>query len=211
MWSLMDEQKELRGMLSARTPLRKSIETFLDLLEASLRAKLQLRFSFAGPWRDLRTLSQHWKRILVPTAAVFDMGASEAIHGAIPRELVLDRPSPVIFMRAQKNEVEKQGMKKTHIRDGAAMCEVLSFLEDRFLAGDHFTELSPSREVDRRRKIQDLNEGVSFRTIVAFGPHSAIPHYSSSNRTNVEITEFSTVLIDSGGQYQDGTTDVSRV
>uniref|UniRef100_A0A8D8AK84 Xaa-Pro aminopeptidase 2 n=1 Tax=Culex pipiens TaxID=7175 RepID=A0A8D8AK84_CULPI len=161
-------------------------------------------------WRDLRTLSQHWKRILVPTAAVFDMGASEAIHGAIPRELVLDRPSPVIFMRAQKNEIEKQGMKKAHIRDGAAMCEVLSFLEDRFLAGDHFTELSLSREVDRRRKIQDLNEGVSFRTIVAFGPHSAIPHYSSSNRTNVEITEFSTVLIDSGGQYQDGTTDVSR-
>lgn len=82
-------------------------------------------------WRDIRTLSQHWKRILVPTATVFDMGASEAIHGAIPRELVLDRPSPVIFMRAQKNEVEKQGMKKAHIRDGAAMCEVLSFLEDR--------------------------------------------------------------------------------
>lgn len=107
-------------------------------------------------WRDLRTLSQHWKRILVPTAAVFDMGASEAVHGAIPRELVLDRPSPVIFMRAQKNEVEKQGMKKAHIRDGAAMCEVLSFLEDRvsrLKSTDTDLKPKPKPVVPRRRSL----------------------------------------------------------
>lgn len=160
--------------------------------------------------RDLRTLSQHWKRILVPSAVVFDMGASEAIHSVLPRELVLDRPSPIIFLRAQKNEVEQQGMIKAHIRDGAAMCEVLSYLEERFIAGDHFTELSLAREIDRSRKIQDLSEGPSFKTIVAFGSHSAIPHYTPSNRTDFEITEHGTLLIDSGGQYQDGTTDVSR-
>ncbi|KXJ79015.1 hypothetical protein RP20_CCG001990 [Aedes albopictus] len=160
--------------------------------------------------RDLRTLSQHWKRVLVPSAVVFDMGASEAIHSVLPREQVLDRPSPIIFLRAQKNEVEQQGMIKAHIRDGAAMCEVLSYLEERFIAGDHFTELSLAREVDRSRKIQDLSEGPSFKTIVAFGAHSAIPHYTPSNRTDFEITEYGTLLIDSGGQYQDGTTDVSR-
>lgn len=82
----------------------------------------------------MRTLSQHWKRILVPSAVVFDMGASEAIHSVIPRDLILDRPSPIIFLRAQKNEIEKQGMKKAHIRDGVAMCEVLSYLEERVIS-----------------------------------------------------------------------------
>ncbi|XP_055615430.1 xaa-Pro aminopeptidase 2 isoform X2 [Toxorhynchites rutilus septentrionalis] len=160
--------------------------------------------------RDLQTLSQHWKRILVPSAVVFDLGASEAIHSALPRGLVLDKPSPIIFLRAQKNEIEKEGMKKAHIRDGVAMCEVLSFLESRFLAGDTFTELLLAREIDRSRKIQNLSEGTSFETIVAFGSHSAIPHYTPSNLTDFEITEHNTLLIDSGGQYQDGTTDVSR-
>ncbi|XP_053682697.1 xaa-Pro aminopeptidase ApepP [Sabethes cyaneus] len=161
-------------------------------------------------WRDLRTLSQHWKRVLVPSADVFEMGASEAIYSAIPRELILNKPSPIILLRAQKNEIERQGMLRAHIRDSAAMCEALSYLEKRFLAGDDFTERSLAREIDRRRKIQDLSEGASFRTVVAFGPNGGDPHYTISNHSNQEINEDSTIIIDSGGQYHDGTTDVAR-
>ncbi|XP_058467362.1 xaa-Pro aminopeptidase ApepP [Malaya genurostris] len=161
-------------------------------------------------WRDLRTFSQHWKRILVPSTIVFDMGASEAIYSVVPRETVLNKPSPIIFLRAQKNEVERQGMKRAHIRDAAAFCEAMSYLEKRFIAGDDFTEQSFAREIDRSKKIQDLSEGTSFRTVVAFGPNSGDPHYAINNLTDHVIGDDNTIIIDSGGQYQDGTTDVTR-
>ncbi|XP_055589839.1 uncharacterized protein LOC129742016 [Uranotaenia lowii] len=161
-------------------------------------------------WGNLHTLSQRWNRILVPSAVAFDQGASEAIFSSLPRELIMDRPSPIVLLRAQKNDVERHGMRKAHIRDGAAMAEVLSYLEEKFLAGDHFTELSLAKEIDRRRKIQDLSEGVSFRTVVASGTHSSIPHYAPMNRTDFELTEHGTIVLDCGGQYLDGTTDVSR-
>ncbi|XP_055524696.1 xaa-Pro aminopeptidase ApepP [Wyeomyia smithii] len=161
-------------------------------------------------WRDLRTLSQHWKRVLVPSADVFEMGASEAIYSATPRELILNKPSPIILLRAQKNEIERQGMMRAHIRDAVAICEALSHLEKRFIAGDDFTERSLAREIDRSRKIQDLSEGASFKTVVAFGPNSGDPYYTINNQTEHEITEDNVLIIDSGGQYHDGTTDVAR-
>lgn len=66
------------------------------------------------------------------------------------------------------------------------------------------------REVDRSRKSQDHSEGLSFSTVVAFGPHSSLPYYAPSNITDIEVTDESTLVIDSGGQYLDGTTDVAR-
>ncbi|XP_312988.6 xaa-Pro aminopeptidase 1 [Anopheles gambiae] len=169
---------------------------------------VQLR-DYGDVWRDLRTLAQHWHRLLVPGAVVFDTGASEAIHATLPRNIVFERPSPIIFLRAQKNQVERQGMRQAHIRDGVAMCEVLSRLEERFIAGDHITELSLSREIDHARKTQNNSEGIAFPTSVAYGVHSSMPNYTPSNRTNIELSE-GMVLIDSGGQYEDGTTEVSR-
>ncbi|KFB44673.1 AGAP004109-PA-like protein [Anopheles sinensis] len=160
-------------------------------------------------WRDLRTLSQHWQRFLVPGPIVFDTGASEAIHAVLPSNIILERPSPIIFQRAQKNDVEKRGMRQAHIKDGVAMCEVLSRLEERFLAGDVITELSLAREIDHARKKQNNSEGIAFPTTVAAGKNSALPNYTPTNRTNAELTE-SMLLIDSGGQYEDGTTEVSR-
>lgn len=169
---------------------------------------VQLR-EYGDVWRDLRTMAQQWHRLLVPAAIVFDTGASEAIHTILPHNIILERPSPIIFLRAQKNDVEKRGMRQAHIRDGVAMCEVLSRLEERFIAGDRITELSLVREIDHARKIQNNSEGIAFPTSVASGTHSALPNYAPSNRTNAEISE-SMLLIDSGGQYEDGTTEVSR-
>ncbi|XP_058057335.1 xaa-Pro aminopeptidase ApepP [Anopheles bellator] len=164
---------------------------------------------YGDVWRDVRTMAQQWQRLLVPSAVVFDTGASEAIHATLPRNVIFERPSPIIFMRAQKNDVERQGMRRAHVRDGVAMCEVLSRLEDRYLAGDHITEMFLVREIDHARKIQSNSEGTAFPTIVAFGTHSGLPNYVPSNRTNIEVGD-GMLLIDSGGQYEDGTTDVSR-
>ncbi|XP_053672151.1 uncharacterized protein LOC128722505 [Anopheles nili] len=169
---------------------------------------VQLR-EYGDVWRDLRTMAQYWQRLLVPSAVVFDAGASEALHVPLPRNIVFERPSPVVFLRAQKNEVERQGMRRAHVRDGVAMCEVLSRLEDRHLAGDHITEQSLAREIDQARKSQNISEGVAFPTSVAYGVHSGQPDYTPSNRTNAELSD-GMLVVDSGGQYEDGTTEVSR-
>lgn len=59
------------------------------------------------------------------------MGASEAIHSSVKREIILERTSPIIAMRAQKNQVEREGMRRAHVRDAVAMCDTFSYLEER--------------------------------------------------------------------------------
>jgi Xaa-Pro aminopeptidase len=68
---------------------------------------------------------------LLPSYSVFDMGASEAIYSLISHHKIVERVSPIIYMRAQKNKVEREGMRRAHIRDGVAMCDSLSFFEER--------------------------------------------------------------------------------
>lgn len=86
-------------------------------------------------WNDLRILSTNWKRVLLPTQNTFDMGASEAIYSSLSREKILDRTSPIVYLRAQKNDVEREGMQRAHIRDAVALCDTFSYLEERVSQG----------------------------------------------------------------------------
>lgn len=146
----------------------------------------------------------------MPAVCVYDMGASHAIYTSMRKDIASLRVSPIINMRAQKNDVERQGMFNAHIRDAVAMCEAMNYLEDKFLIGDHFTEMKLSNEIDLTRRSQRLSHDISFQTTVAFGDHSSLLHYKPTNLTDTEITEDGMLVIDSGGQYQDGTTDVAR-
>lgn len=67
----------------------------------------------------------------MPTLNVFDMGASEYVYSSLNREIILERTSPIVFMRAQKNSVEREGMRRAHVRDAVAMCDTFSYLEER--------------------------------------------------------------------------------
>lgn len=82
-------------------------------------------------WRDLRMLAHQWRRVLIPSHFAFDLGASEAIHSGLNHHLIFENPSPIIFMRAVKNELERKAMQRAHVLDGAAMCEALSLMERR--------------------------------------------------------------------------------
>lgn len=82
-------------------------------------------------WTDLRTFAYGWRRVWIPNHCVFDLGSSEAIYSALSRHLIYEKASPIIFMKAQKNAVEREGMQRAHVLDGAAMCEALSLLESR--------------------------------------------------------------------------------
>ncbi|KAL9900653.1 xaa-Pro aminopeptidase 2 isoform 1-T2 [Glossina fuscipes fuscipes] len=160
-------------------------------------------------WSDMRTYSQIWKRVLVPARCVQEPGASEAIFSAFPLKIIYEHISPVILMRAQKNSVEQDGMRTAHVRDGAAICEAISNLEMRFFT-EQWTEEKIKFEVERSRLSQNHAKGLSMRTVVAYGEHSSYPYYISSNVTDVEVTDQSFLVIESGGQYYEGTTDVSR-
>ena len=122
---------------------------------------------------------------------------------------LLKKDSPITLMKACKNSVEIEGARAAHIRDAAAMINFLSWLE-RSVEKGTVSEISASDKLEAFRAEQDLFRGLSFDTISAYAGHGAIIHYSSTPRTNVKLKPEGIYLIDSGGQYLDGTTDITR-
>ncbi|KAM3728887.1 Xaa-Pro aminopeptidase [Dirofilaria immitis] len=119
--------------------------------------------------------------------------------------------SPIQFMKAVKNETELDGMRKSSIRDSAAIIEYLVWLEEQIAAGNEITEIAAGEKMDALRSKQPLFVDLSFETIAAVNEHAALPHYKSTPVTGKQLlTNTSIFLLDSGGHYRDGTTDVTR-
>lgn len=123
-------------------------------------------------------------------------------------------PSPVTKAKARKNDIEIQNMKNSHIRDAAALCEYLAWLEKTIAANpdghDDLWEISGADYLEKCRKQQDGFMGLSFPSISSSGPNGAIIHYHPEEATRRPIGTKELYLIDSGAQYIDGTTDVTR-
>ncbi|XP_050574857.1 xaa-Pro aminopeptidase ApepP-like isoform X3 [Bombus affinis] len=167
--------------------------------------------NYTSIWYDLRTMSQAWNLVWLPIRCAYSPGASMEIFNSIPPEKRLPKPSPVLSLRAQKNEVEAEGMRRSHLRDAVAMCDFLAYMEEQYtLNSNGWDEMQVARLANEFRYEQDKNKGISFPTIAGYGPHAAIPHYEPNNLTNIKIGQASTLVVDSGGQYLDGTTDVTR-
>ncbi len=118
-------------------------------------------------------------------------------------------PSPVATMKAKKNATEIAGMRAAHVRDGVAMVRFLRWLEQAVPNGG-VTELGAEAELERFRAEGEHFQGLSFRTISAYGAHGAIVHYAAEQQTAAALRPRGIYLIDSGGQYLDGTTDITR-
>jgi Xaa-Pro aminopeptidase len=114
-----------------------------------------------------------------------------------------------LLPKACKNETELNGMRQAHKRDGAALTEFIAWLSDR-LKTHPVTELEASDKLREFRASKDLFKGLSFDTISGAGPNGAIVHYRVSVESNRVIDPTEIYLLDSGGQYLDGTTDVTR-
>ncbi len=110
-------------------------------------------------------------------------------------------------MKAEKNSVELKGMINAHIKDGVAMCRFLAWFEKNYQNKD---EMDIVNKVLSFRKQQELFHSVSFRTIAGSGANAAIVHYQPTEKQCSKIKNNSVLLLDSGGQYQDGTTDITR-
>ena len=130
------------------------------------------------------------------------------LYKTVEREIV-DVSSPVPLMKAVKNEREIAGFRSAMLKDGIAMVKFLKWLKPAVEAGGQ-TEMSVERKLTALRAEQSLFRGLSFDTIVGYEEHGAIVHYEAIPGTDATLHPKGLLLIDSGTQYQDGTTDVTR-
>ena len=125
--------------------------------------------------------------------------------------IVVDKKDPCTLAKACKNDVEIKGMKECHIRDAIAECTFLSWFDEEITKGNLHNEGSLADKLDSLRSEQNNFKGLSFNTISAAGKNAAMCHYSHKNYEVPTTLEMNSVyLVDSGGQYIDGTTDITR-
>ena len=122
---------------------------------------------------------------------------------------IVSHTSPIPAMKAVKSEAEIAGYRRAMLRDGVAMVKFLKWLVPAVEAGGQ-TEISIDRKLTSLRAEQDLFRDISFDTIAGYRAHGAIVHYEASAETDAPLKPEGFLLLDSGAQYQDGTTDITR-
>ena len=131
------------------------------------------------------------------------------LFNTVTRE-VIEAESPVKRMKTIKNDTEIAGFKQVMLKDGIAMVKFLYWLDKQLSEGETLTEISVSDELASLRAEQTLFRGLSFDTIAGYEAHGAIVHYESTPETDVPLRPEGLLLLDSGAQYLDGTTDLTR-
>ncbi len=126
-------------------------------------------------------------------------GAPEPVHG----------PDPCVLPKACKTSAEIAATREAHLRDGAAMVEFLTWF-DREAPNGELTEIDAAKALEGYRRATNALQDISFDTISGTGPNGAVIHYRVTEETNRGIKEGDLYLVDSGGQYLDGTTDITR-
>lgn len=133
---------------------------------------------------------------------------NHALYKAVKCEVV-EAESPVKRMKTVKNEQEIAGFRSAMLRDGVAMVKFLRWLKPAVEVGGQ-TEISIDRKLTALRAEQPLFRGISFDTIAAYDAHGAIVHYEATPETDLPLRPEGLLLLDSGAQYLDGTTDITR-
>jgi Xaa-Pro aminopeptidase len=135
---------------------------------------------------------------------------SENLYQAIPTGMNrIEDINTTTRLKAIKNEVEIAGIRNAMIKDGIALTRFFFWIENN-MGKENLTELSLSEKLDNLRSQNENYLCPSFESIVAFNEHGALPHYIASSETNSPILDNGILLVDSGSQYLDGTTDITR-
>ena len=149
-------------------------------------------------------------RLYAGKSLLVDMSSTNySLATAVPFEKVRSGVSPIASMKAVKNKVEQDGFRAAMLRDGVAVVKFLAWLKSAVEAGGQ-TEISLDERLTALRAEQPKFKGISFDTIVGYEAHGAIVHYEATPETDIPVQPHGLVLIDSGAQYLDGTTDITR-
>ena len=156
-------------------------------------------------------VAAHLRGITKGTMLLDPQKVNHTLWKAVACEVVTG-PSPIPVMKVVKNEVEIAGFHHAMERDGVAMVKWLKWLEEMMDRGevDTLTELSVSGRLEAFRSEQQYFRGLSFDTIAGYAAHGAVVHYEPTEQTDIHLQPKGLLLVDSGGQYLDGTTDITR-
>lgn len=158
---------------------------------------------YEGIWDAVHEAAKNGSRIWISSSS------SAALARLVPKTHLISDPSPIAHSKAVKNAVEIEGMKQAHIRDAIALCEYFSWLEQE-VPKDELTEVTGATKLEELRREQENFVSLSFETISAVGSNGAIIHYRPAEETDRVISNQELYLCDSGAQFRDGTTDVTR-
>ncbi|WP_106829747.1 aminopeptidase P family protein [Parabacteroides pacaensis] len=161
---------------------------------------------------DYSKITSYLSRLKPDTTILMDKNKTNiALYNAIPGNCTkIEASSPIAMLKAIKNDTEIQGFRNAMIKDGIAMTRFYMWLEKALATGEKVTEISVAEKLTSFRSEQDLYVTDSFETICGYKAHGAIVHYSATPESNATLAPEGLLLIDSGAQYFDGTTDITR-
>jgi len=135
---------------------------------------------------------------------------NQLLMESIPGEWkIIKENDAVIQMKAVKNETERENIRKAHVKDGAVMVRMLKWLKET-VQKETIDEVEAAEHLDQMRCEQENGLGISFGTIAGYGPNGAIVHYGPQKETCAKLKPEGFLLLDSGAQYKEGTTDITR-
>ncbi len=185
----------------------KNIKFFCDLNKISFSLKKKFRkIEFLSFKLIEKNLLKIQDKIFLVDANTCSFNFEELI---LKNNKILDTSDPIYALKAIKGKKEINNIKKAHIYDGVALTKYLFWLKKNIFK-KKITEISASRKLYEFRKKNDKFKFLSFPTISGSGPNGAIIHYQASKKTNRKLKKGDIYLVDSGGQYEFGTTDVTR-
>ena len=179
-----------------------------DAFSEELQAELKQDGVTLRPYNDIytfvTTIPEGKSVLLDPSSANYTLkkSLSKDVH-------IIEDTNPTLLPKAIKNGVEVANMKKAHIKDGAAVCRFIFWLKQN-VGKTVITELSAAEKLEEFRRMGDHYLGPSFEPIISYGAHAAIVHYSSTPETDIPLQPKGMLLADTGGQYLEGTTDITR-
>ncbi|EEC13415.1 aminopeptidase, putative, partial [Ixodes scapularis] len=205
----------LRGNDVPYTPV---FEAFVTALELARPLIFFMPFTFQ--WKNYRLVYNEMNvngnsvnRLLVsPFCSYAICGHIDVVRcfPSIDYDKLVVSEAPVKMMMTVKNNIELRGLKNAHLKDSIVFVILLARMEKDFLANKPWTEVKIIHELARLRSQQHHYRGESFSTVAAVGPHTSMANYATRTRDPGVVLNGSVILIDSGAQYLDGTTDIAR-
>ena len=179
-------------------------------IDAALQARLAADGMGLAPYEQagaaLSALHTQVTLLLDPKRVTFGLRAKVALGCA-----VVEAINPSTLLKSRKGDAEAAHVRQAMEQDGAAMCEFYAWFEAALARGDTLTELTVDEQLSAARARRPGFVGLSFSTIAGFNANGAMPHYRATDESHAQIQGDGLLLIDSGGQYLGGTTDITRV
>lgn len=175
-----------------------------DDMHANFKANDVVLHDYNDIYEFVKTLDA--RAVVMLNRSVVNYAITQNLHADIQ---IVDCPNPSQLMKAKKNAVEQENNRKAHIKDAVAMTKFMYWLKTN-IGKEKITEISASDYLESLRRAQEHNLGLSFNTISAYKEHAAMMHYSATAESDVELKPEGMLLVDSGGQYLEGTTDITR-